>query len=104
MSVLSELTAGVERVCSLPAEQPGWVQRMEGLENTPELQYNMNTVNELTERCDQVRQYLQQVVDRDVRGRAVSTGPGGEQRGLQFGVGGQRHLQELGVDRPLRPA
>ncbi len=45
--------------------------------------------------------YLQEVVDRDVGGRAVSSGPGGKQGGPQFGVGGQRHLQELGVDRPL---
>lgn len=45
--------------------------------------------------------YLQEVVDGDVGGRAGPSGPGGEQGGLQFGVGAQRHLQELRVDRPL---
>ena len=50
------------------------------------------------------RSYLQQVVQRDVRGRAGAQGPAGEQRRLQFGVGRQRHLEDLGVHRPLRLA
>lgn len=38
----SELTGGVEGVCCLPAEQPGRVQRMQGLKHR--FQGNVNTI------------------------------------------------------------
>lgn len=58
----------------------------------------------LNEKAARAWENLQEVVDGDVRRQADSSGPGGEQRGLQFGVGRQRHLQELGVHSPLWPA
>lgn len=94
-------TGGAERVCRLPAEQSGWIQRMEGLKTHRSRQKITAARSHDEEHGRQVRDYLQEVVHGDIGGRTVSSGPDGEQRGLQFGVRGQRHLQELGVDRPL---